>query len=46
MVKQDDFDNRDDLPPFFKSWKGLYLFVLGHLVFLMAAFYLFTKFFE
>jgi len=30
-------------PPFFKSWKGLYLFVLGFLGLLILLFYLLTN---
>ena len=33
-------------PPFFKTWNGLYAFVLGFLVFLIVCFYIFTKMYE
>lgn len=31
-----------DKPPFFKTWKGLYLFVLGNLAFMIILLYLFS----
>lgn len=31
------------LPPFMKSWKNLYILVIGNLVFLIIIFYLLTK---
>jgi len=37
---------QEDLPPFFKSWNQLYGFVIGQLLFLIVAFYFFTKIFE
>jgi len=45
-VKSKDKIPTKDLPPFFKSWKGMYIFVLGFHTLLILAFYLFTKFFE
>ena len=35
-----------DLPPFFKSWNQLYMFVVVWLVLLIILFYIFTKVFE
>jgi len=35
-------ENNLQKPPFFKNWKGLYLFVLGFLAFLIILFYLLT----
>lgn len=37
--------DKDDLPPFFKSWNGAYLFLMANLTFLIMLFYLFTRFF-
>jgi hypothetical protein len=33
-------------PPFFKSWNGMYAFVLGNLVACIILFYLLTKIFN
>jgi hypothetical protein len=33
-------------PPFFASWNKLYILVLTNLVFLIAVFYAFMKYFE
>jgi len=38
-MKQDD----NDKAPFFSSWNGWYVFVIGFLVLLIILFYLFTK---
>jgi len=32
----------DEKPPFFKSWKQIYVFVLGVLTTLVVLFYIFT----
>jgi hypothetical protein len=39
-------NNEDEKPPFFKSWKKLYIFVLVQLAALILLFYIFTKAFE
>ncbi|GBD86170.1 hypothetical protein BMS3Abin03_00080 [bacterium BMS3Abin03] len=40
-------DNKDEEPaPFFGSWKKIYAFVFGELIFLIILFYIFTKVFE
>ncbi|MET1054539.1 MAG: hypothetical protein ABWY16_04465 [Pedobacter sp.] len=39
-------ENNLDLPPFVKTWKQFYLLLVGWLIFLIAAFYLFTKYFQ
>jgi hypothetical protein len=44
-MKYNDED-AGDLPPFFKKWNYLYAFVIGHLIYLILLFYLFTKAFE
>jgi hypothetical protein len=36
----------DGLPPFVKSWRQMYFFVVGSLVFVMVALYVFMKYFE
>lgn len=36
----------EEKPPVFGSWKKLYVFVFGHLIYLIIAFYIFTKLFE
>lgn len=36
----------NELPPFLKSWKQLYLLVLAELVALIALFYFFTAYFD
>jgi hypothetical protein len=38
--------HNQDLPPFVKTWKQFYLLLIGWLVFLIAAFYLFTQYFQ
>jgi hypothetical protein len=38
--------DEEDKPPIFKSWKGLYIFVIAHLLLLVAVFYILTKAFE
>ena len=40
-------EERDDIknvsgPPFFKSWKGMYIFLLGFLLFQIIVYYLIT----
>jgi len=35
-----------ELPPFVKSWQQFYRLLVGWLVFLIAIFYAFTKYFE
>jgi hypothetical protein len=35
-----------DMPPFVKSWKQFYLLLIGWLILLITAFYLFTKYFQ
>ncbi len=45
--REHDLDIEDEgKPPFFSSWRQLYLVVLGNLVFLIVIFYLFMKAFE
>lgn len=39
-------NTKKDLPPFVKSWKQFYYFLVCWLVFLIAIFYAFTKYFE
>ena len=40
-------DNQEnESPPFFKSWNGVYVFLMGNLFFLILLFYLFTRLFE
>jgi hypothetical protein len=36
----------NQLPPFFKSWKGFYFFVVGFLVFLIVVFQLITTYYK
>jgi len=45
MPRDADDDRRmiDDPPPLFRSWAGVYAFVLGVLGFLVSLFYLFTR---
>ena len=38
--------DQDEKPPFAKSWKNVYIFVFTNLIFLIIAFYLFTKYFS
>lgn len=42
----DETENEIKKIPFFSTWKKLYLFVIGNLIFLIIIFYLFTKIFE
>ena len=46
MVPTEPDDSDIDPPPFFKTWKGLYTWVLWQLVVTIVGFYLFTKLFE
>jgi hypothetical protein len=41
VVEQDP-----DMPPFVKTWKQFYQLLIGWLLLLIAAFYLFTKYFQ
>lgn len=38
-----DQNTADDRPPIFKSWRNIYLFVLGVLLTLIVLFHLFTQ---
>jgi hypothetical protein len=40
------FDEDNEPPPVFRTWKQFYIFIAGWLVVLIAAFYLFTKYFS
>ncbi|PKP48211.1 MAG: hypothetical protein CVT95_04655 [Bacteroidetes bacterium HGW-Bacteroidetes-12] len=42
LAQQKTIMNNNQLPPFFKSWKGFYIFVVGFLVFLILLFQLIT----
>ncbi len=35
-----------DKPPFFKTWRGIYIAVIANLILLILLFYLFKKFFS
>ena len=37
---------KEQQPPFFKTWKGMYTFVLAFLATLILLFHLFTKIYE
>ena len=39
-------DSPEERPPIFRTWRGLYLAVLGNLVLLIAIFYLITRMFQ
>jgi len=39
-------DSPEERPPIFRTWRGLYLAVLGNLVLLIAIFYLVTRMFS
>lgn len=39
-------ENDQDRPPFFRSWNGMYLVVLGTLAILVALFSVLTKVYE
>ena len=39
----DSEDKNTEKPPFFRSWKGLYIFVIAVEAFLILLFYLFTN---
>jgi len=39
-------ENEPDKPPFFRTWKGMYLVVLSTLAILVAFFALLTKVYE
>lgn len=42
MAKESVEQEAEEKPPYFKSWKGWYLLVIGNLIFLIILFYLFT----
>ena len=42
----DSIEDLQQIIPFAKSWKGLYIFVLGELVVLILLFHLFSKAFS
>ena len=44
--KQNRFEVAEGKPPFFKSWTGVYLFVLGNLGLLVGLFYAFTQYYR
>jgi len=46
MTKPDPSNTNADKPPIFKSWNQMYIFVFGHLIFLIILFYLFTTYFS
>lgn len=37
---------QENLPPFVKTWNQFYLLLVGWLLFLIGAFYLFTAYFQ
>jgi hypothetical protein len=39
-------EEKDEKPPFLKTWRNVYALVIGTLVVLIILFYLFTKYFE
>ena len=39
-------NQENESPPFFKSWNGVYGFLMANLFFLILLFYLFTRLFE
>jgi len=39
----DSNDLQKERPPIFRTWRGLYLAVLGNLILLIAIFYLITR---
>ena len=47
-MKNKSFDKpaKEEKPPFFNSWKGWYLLVIGNLAFLIILFYLFTRYYS
>lgn len=45
-MEKPEHNNDPELPPMFKTWRGLYIFVLVNLVVMITLFYLFTKYFE
>jgi len=40
--RQHNKNEGQDLPPFVKTWKQFYLLLIGWLIFLIVAFYIFT----
>jgi hypothetical protein len=43
---KDEVSLHEENPPFFRSWKNMYYFVFGQLLFLIFLFYLFTLYFS
>jgi len=39
-------NDQEEHPPIFKSWRNIYLIVLGNLAFLIIIFYLITSYFS
>jgi len=46
MDEKQEVEFEDTPPPQFKSWKTIYLLVLGNLALLIVLFYIFTKVFN
>jgi len=46
MDENQEIEFKDNPPPGFKSWKTIYLIVLGNLALLIVLFYIFTKVFN
>ncbi|WP_165500425.1 hypothetical protein [Pedobacter psychroterrae] len=44
--KQPGQPEKQELPPFVKTWKQFYALLIGWLVLLVLLFYAFTKYFE
>lgn len=42
----DKHSEEEELPPFFKTWKQMYIAVIANLFLMIALFYGFTKIFE
>jgi len=45
-IKTDEVVSGEERPPIFKSWRRLYLIVLGNLILLIGLFYILTRVFS
>ncbi len=46
MASNTDIDPRDGFPSFVKTWRQMYTFVIGSLLLVMMALYLFMQYFK
>ncbi len=45
-MKDNEINGENDLPPFLKTWRNVYILVAGTLLLLIVLFYAFTLYFS